>query len=140
MRKPPVEPFRKKRAVIVQPPAFQAGCRGFEPRLPLSSVHRLFAGTSNARWEQPGSEEESKQAMFYYAKRRAATSCLAKHVTSCLHECATSCFAPVTSCLSRLADRVGSRRQEREDFPWSHHAHRSRLLKSLRRGPPLSAA
>ena len=60
-------------------PAFQAGCRGFESRLPLSSVHRLFAGTSNARWEQPGGEEESKQTMFYYAKWRAATSCLAKH-------------------------------------------------------------
>src|SRR2546429_5258403 len=89
-------------------PAFQAGCRGFESRLPLLIVHRLFAGTSNARWEQPGSEEVSKQAMFYYAKRRAATSCLAKHATSCLHECATSCFAPVTSCLFPLADRVGS--------------------------------
>ncbi len=27
-----------------RPPAFQAGCRGFEPRLPLFEVHRLFAG------------------------------------------------------------------------------------------------
>ena len=30
------------------PPAFQAGCRGFEPRLPLFAVIRLFASASNA--------------------------------------------------------------------------------------------
>jgi hypothetical protein len=29
------EPIGSKRAVIMQQTAFQAGCRGFEPRLPL---------------------------------------------------------------------------------------------------------
>jgi hypothetical protein len=33
--KPAVRPMYSERAVITQPPAFQAGCRGFEPRLPL---------------------------------------------------------------------------------------------------------
>jgi len=82
-----VEPLHKKRAAIVRPPAFQAGCRGFEPRLPLSSVHRLFAGTSHARWEQPGGEEESKQAMFCCFKKPAATSCLILPA-----RCAMSCW------------------------------------------------
>src|SRR5713101_370026 len=63
-------------------PAFQAGCRGFESRLPLPFVHRLFAGRSEAAWRQPGGVWASKETMFLCAKRRAATSCL------------VSCIAP----------------------------------------------
>ena len=33
--KQPVAAVCVKQAAIVRPPAFQAGCRGFEPRLPL---------------------------------------------------------------------------------------------------------
>jgi len=58
--KEPIEPFYNKQASFLWVPAFQAGCRGFESRLPLPNVHRLFAGWFHARWEQPGSEEVSK--------------------------------------------------------------------------------
>src|SRR6266704_5235416 len=57
-------------------PAFQAGCRGFESRLPLSCMNRLCAGRSEAVWEQPGGERASKEAVFPCAKTCPATSCL----------------------------------------------------------------
>src|SRR5260221_5268847 len=76
MRKPLVEPFYKKRAVIVRQPAFQAGCRGFESLLPLHRIDRLCAGRSEAAWWPPGADTVSKEAVFLWAKRRAATSCL----------------------------------------------------------------
>jgi len=62
--------------LIRRHPAFQAGCRGFESRLPLPSIDRLCAGRSQADWEQPGGDTVSKEAVFLWAKRRAATSCL----------------------------------------------------------------
>ena len=39
-----LQPIYTERAVSLRHPAFQAGCRGFEPRLPLHRVHRLSAG------------------------------------------------------------------------------------------------
>ena len=44
----PVKAIRIKQAVILRAPAFQAGCRGFEPRLPLFRIDRLYAGRSEA--------------------------------------------------------------------------------------------
>ena len=40
----PVVAICVKQAAILRAPAFQAGCRGFEPRLPLHRLHRLSAG------------------------------------------------------------------------------------------------
>jgi len=40
----PGQPIYTKRVAILGHPAFQAGCRGFEPRLPLSSMNRLSIG------------------------------------------------------------------------------------------------
>ena len=36
--KQPVKATRTKQAAYLREPAFQAGCRGFEPRLPLSPL------------------------------------------------------------------------------------------------------
>jgi hypothetical protein len=46
----PVVAICIKQAAILRAPAFQAGCRGFEPRLPLPSIDRLCAGRSQAAW------------------------------------------------------------------------------------------
>src|SRR5258708_22259437 len=59
----PQKPIHTRRSAILGHPAFQAGCRGFESRLPLSSLHRLFAGRSEAARRQPGSVWESKGTM-----------------------------------------------------------------------------
>ncbi len=45
----PAGPICTNRAVFLYVPAFQAGCRGFESRLPLHGTNRLFAGPSRAR-------------------------------------------------------------------------------------------
>ncbi|HET8851350.1 MAG TPA: hypothetical protein VFN02_02405, partial [Ktedonobacteraceae bacterium] len=58
-----------ERAVILRRSAFQAGCRGFESRLPLHRMNRLCAGRSGAVSEQPGGERASKEAVFCCAKR-----------------------------------------------------------------------
>ncbi len=70
------QPIYTGRAAILWHPVFQAGCRGFEPRLPLHSIDRLCAGRSQAAWRQLGSVRESKETMFLCAQRRTATSCL----------------------------------------------------------------
>jgi hypothetical protein len=49
-------------------PAFQAGCRGFEPRLPLSCIDRLCASRSQAAWEQPGSDTAGEEAVLFCSK------------------------------------------------------------------------
>src|SRR5713101_5941477 len=84
--------------LIRRHPAFQAGFRGFESRLPLSYLHRLFASRLQAAWRQPGSVWASKGTMFLCVKRRAATSCLvsrrhpaSRRATSCLLRGVTSC-------------------------------------------------
>ena len=66
--KEPIEPFYGKRASFLRIPAFQAGCRGFEPRLPLQRIHRLFAGRSEAAWWQPGSDQTGKGRCFSVSK------------------------------------------------------------------------
>ena len=43
-----LKPDESKRAAISRRSASQAGCRGFEPRLPLQRVNRLFASASRA--------------------------------------------------------------------------------------------
>ena len=48
----------------------------FEPRLPLPCMNRLCAGRLQAVLGQPGGEQPSKEAVFYGAKKRAATPCL----------------------------------------------------------------
>src|SRR6266566_6519603 len=48
------EPFHGKRSAMLRPSAFQAGCRGFESRLPLSSLNRLFTGSPQAASWQAG--------------------------------------------------------------------------------------
>ena len=53
----------KKQAVILCVPAFQAGCRGFEPRLPLFSMNRL----SESAWQaasQKASGERNRRRRF----------------------------------------------------------------------------
>ena len=65
----PVKAGCDKQAVILQPPAFQAGCRGFEPRLPLLSIGRLCAGRSQAVWEQPDCDTASKEAVLAAIQR-----------------------------------------------------------------------
>src|SRR3989440_6933440 len=57
-------------------PAFQAGCRGFESRLPLFHLNRLFTGSLEAASWQASGERVSKQAVLCCAKRCTATSCL----------------------------------------------------------------
>jgi hypothetical protein len=48
----------------VQPPAFQAGCRGFESRLPLQHMNRLFTGSlEGASWQASG-DAVSKHAVL----------------------------------------------------------------------------
>jgi hypothetical protein len=44
----PVVAVCVKQAAILRAPAFQAGCRGFEPRLPLHAVNRLSRRASEA--------------------------------------------------------------------------------------------
>ena len=48
--------------------AFQAGCRGFEPRLPLSRMNRLCAGRLQAASEQPGGERLGMGRFFFLQK------------------------------------------------------------------------
>src|SRR5258708_16639494 len=74
-------------------PAFQAGCRGFEPRLPLFSINRLCASDSRAFGEQPSGERTSKEAVLYCAKKYAVTYCLTTLATYCLVVYATYCLA-----------------------------------------------
>src|SRR6266568_3408012 len=57
-------------------PAFQADCRGFESRLPLHALNRLFTGSRQAASWQASGERVSKQAVLCCAKRCTATSCL----------------------------------------------------------------
>ena len=83
--KQPAAAVCAKQAVILQPPASQAGCRGFEPRLPLLRIDRLCAGRSEAAWWQPGSDTASKEAVFLCAQVRAATPCL-DFACALLHE------------------------------------------------------
>ena len=45
-------------------PAFQAGCRGFESRLPLFSLNRLFTGSPEAASWQASGDAVSKQAVL----------------------------------------------------------------------------
>ena len=44
----PVKATRIKQAAFLREPAFQAGCRGFEPRLPLHRIDRLSRRASQA--------------------------------------------------------------------------------------------
>jgi len=59
-----VETMDSKRAAISRQAAFQAGCRGFEPRLPLSHMNRLFIGSPQAASWQASGERVSKQAVL----------------------------------------------------------------------------
>src|SRR5437879_6026353 len=63
-------------------PAFQAGCRGFESRLPLHALNRLFTGLLQAASWQASGERVSKQAVLCCVKRCAATSCLILRIAS----------------------------------------------------------
>ena len=51
---------------------------GSSPVSRSSRMNRLYAGPSPAASEQPGGERPGNGAVFSYAKRRVATSCLAK--------------------------------------------------------------
>src|SRR5205085_12424690 len=62
-------PVYRKRAANSRHPAFQAGCRGFEPRLPLSSLNRLFTGALQAASWQASGERVSKQAVLWLEVR-----------------------------------------------------------------------
>ncbi len=44
------QPTYTGRAVFLRHPAFQAGCRGFEPRLPLQRMNRRHRSASQAAW------------------------------------------------------------------------------------------
>ncbi len=101
------EPFYGRLAAILRPSAFQAGCRGFESRLPLHSIDRLCAGRSQAAWEQPGSDIASKETVFLCAKTCTATSCLRKAhcLTGNLPLSASSISFPPILYWSLLQDR-----------------------------------
>ena len=72
-----------RQAVIVRTPAFQAGCRGFEPRLPLQKMNRLFTGSPEAASWQASGDTVSKEAVLQCAKTCTATSCLILRIASC---------------------------------------------------------
>src|SRR5205807_10354129 len=63
------EPFHGKRAAILRLSAFQAGCRGFESRLPLQALNRLFTGSLQAASWQASGERASKQAVLWLEVR-----------------------------------------------------------------------
>ena len=65
---PPVERVHDEQAVFLYAPAFQAGCREFESRLPLFSLDRLSASASEARSRQPGDDKSSKRLFWFLAK------------------------------------------------------------------------
>ncbi len=85
MRKSLVEPFHKKRAVIVWQPAFQAGCRGFEPRLPLPWHNKSLCRLSTSRLKASRRRYGKQGDRFVFGEnvhsdhlpRFRATTCLA---------------------------------------------------------------
>ena len=50
-------------------PAFQAGCRGFEPRLPLFVVDRSFRSRSEAASREASGEEARRERSFVWRNR-----------------------------------------------------------------------
>lgn len=96
----PVKGLYRKRAAIKRPPASQAGCRGFEPRLPLLRTDRLSAGPSQAVWRQPGAGGESKGAVFLWTQERPTKACLPGVVKACLDAQAKACPHPIALRLS----------------------------------------
>ena len=64
---PPGKRMYKKRAAILRKRAFQAGCRGFESRLPLFPLNRLSASASHASLRQPSDDSNSKRQFCFFA-------------------------------------------------------------------------
>src|SRR6266700_7961332 len=77
------EPFHGKRSAILRPPAFQAGCRGFESRLPLQHMNRLFTGSLQAASWQASGDRESKEAVLLLMRGRTMKAYLSGVVKAC---------------------------------------------------------
>ena len=78
-----VEPLDKKRAAIVRVPAFQAGCREFEPRLPLYARDRCSYKASQAASEEASSDVLRERRFCFLEKslqRTPAFVFLGKHL------------------------------------------------------------
>ena len=103
------QPIYTERAAILRHPAFQAGCRGFEPRLPLHAVNRLCVSASGASWWQPNGEGESERRFCYTQKgvqRHSASSC-ARHSASAFSHHIVAPIKQETCLLTACSERMG---------------------------------
>src|SRR5260370_31301048 len=90
------EPFYGRLAAILRPSAFQAGCRGFESRLPLHTRNRLSTGPSQASWRQPNGVGKARRRFCFWVKRPSTKACLPGVVKACLITPAKACL-PLSS-------------------------------------------
>ncbi len=132
------EPFYGRLAAILRPYAFQAGCRGFEPRLPLQIVYRLFTGSPQAASWQASGERVSKQAVLCCANMQVSLilsrqGSLSKRRTAKPH--------PLTPSLAPLLLLLPSTQRKQDRSPLNRLQRRQRAYQQRRamsppRAPP----
>ena len=117
---PLVEPFWKKQAVILEVPAFQAGCREFESRLPLFGVDRSPCRQVTSRFTRSKQCDEVRGTIFFLRKNRSTTACRV-FGTQPASPWWTAC--PKKGCRKAFLDR--------------HPAPKKRCRKEFKRGHPV---
>src|SRR2546429_1036761 len=119
-------------------PAFQAGCRGFEPRLPLQALNRLFTGSLQAASWQASGERVSKQAVLCCVNMQVSLilsrqGSLSKRRTAKPH--------PLTPSLAPLLLLLPSTQRKQDRSPLNRLQRRQRAYQQRRamsppRAPP----